>query len=244
MDDSLASRLDQLERSNRRLALFCALLLLFIFSHAACSAAPAPEKVVAAERFVLIGPDGGERGAIELDSRGFPALTLKKDRSLALLSMSGPGLLLRGPDGKTGAFLGINTQNMSRLELTSERLVDGVRLSAMPDGTSGVFVLDPTGRERASVQALSTGGASFLLQDGAGRPRAQLGIDPESLPNLLLLDQRGARRMGMIVQEDGIPVLEVEDERGRPRARLTTGFDGAAALSLLGEDGATTFQAP
>lgn len=240
----LLARIERLERENRRSRLVALLSTTLLFAWAACSVARAPEKVVAAERFVLTAPDGTEHGSLELDSKGNPALVLRKDKASAILTLAGPALQVRGADGKTGAFIGIDTRGISRVELSSERIVDGVRLAAKPDGSSGVYVLDPSGRERGSLEATSPGGAALLLRDPQGRPRGQFGIDPQDLPSLLLLDGGGARRTGMIVLEDGTPLLEMEDDRGRPRARLTTQFDGSPTLELLREDGAASFRAP
>lgn len=240
----LLARLDRLERENKRNRLLAVLSFLLLVAWTACSVAPRAENVVTAQRFVLSAPDGTEQGALELDPQGTPMLVLEKGEARAILSLAGPGFLLRGPDGKTGAFLGIDSRNVSRLELTSERLVDGVRVTARPDGSSGLYVLDTNGRERCSLESLSNGSASLQVRDALGRPRGQLGIDPGEQPNLILLDAAAGRRMGMAVLEDGTPLLEMADAKGRPRAQLTAEFDGSPRLSLLREDGGKSFQAP
>jgi hypothetical protein len=181
---------------------------------------------------------------LEVDSSGNPFLLMKNGEASAFLTTRGPSLLLRGTDGKTGAFVGIDSKNSSRLELCSQRLLDGVRLTTHADGSAGVYVLDTTGRERGSLESLSTGGTSLNLRDGDGRVRGQLGLDAGNLPSLILLDPDGGRRMGMIVEAEGNPLLELADSRARPRARLSTQFDGAPKLEFLREDGSLSFEAP
>jgi hypothetical protein len=171
-------------------------------------------------------------------------LTLRNGESSALLTTNGPSLLLRGVDGKTGAFVGIDSKATSRVDLTSHRLMDGLRLAVHEDGSSGVYVLDANGRPRGALEALSSGGASLNFRDPQGRVRGQFGIDPAQLPNAILLDENGARRVGMIVQADGRGLLEVADERGVPRASLATGFDGAPTLQFLRDDGSAMQSLP
>jgi hypothetical protein len=241
---TLHERIARLERDNRRFKLAAGASTALLFVWTACGVAPRAAETLAAERFVLTGPDGVEHGSLELDAQGNPYLVLKKEQTTVVLTTNGPGVLLRGSDGKTGAFMGIDSRNTSKIELSSARILDGVRLSVRPDGSAGVYVLDGTGRERGALESLSVGGSNLSFRDDQGRIRAQIGIDPANLPNLLLLDPRGTRRMGMIVQDDGNPLFEIEDDRGRPRAQLTTAFDGAPRLELLREDGAASFAAP
>lgn len=240
----LEARLLRLERENRRFKLAAGLSTLLLFTWTACSVAPQAKSTVSAERFVLTNPDGSEAGHLGFDEGGNPILHLVKGHATAALSLVGPGLVLRGPDGKTTAYMGVDSRNTSRIELTSERLMDGVRLTAKPDGSSGVYVLDSTGRERGSFEALSIGGANLLFRDGNGKVRTQLGVDPENAPSLILLDERGVRRLGTVIQTDGNAVLELQDLQARPRLQLTTQFDGSPRLEMLREDGAASFTAP
>ncbi len=241
---NVLDRLDRLERENRRYKLAALTTALLLFVWAACAVAPQTRNTVSAERFVLVAPDGSEKATLELDSKGNPMLALRNGQASALLTTQGPSLLLRGPDGKTGAFLGIDSKNTSRMELTSHRLLDGVRLTAHEDGSAGVYVLDVNGRARGGLEAFGSGGAGLSFRDVQGRMRAQVGIDPAEVPNLILLDQGGARRLGMLVQAEGQPLLEVADERGQPRAQLTTQFDGSPRLEFRREDSGVILQIP
>jgi hypothetical protein len=241
---NVLSRLERLERENRRYKLAAAASGLMLFAWTACSIAPQEKTTLAAERLVLLAPDGSEKAALELDSEGNPMLYLRNGEASAILTTNGPSMLLRGPDGRTSAFMGIDSKNTSRLELTSAKLLDGVRLSTHEDGSCGVYVLDENGRKRGAMEALGSGGAGISFLDDQGRMRNQLGLDPAGISNLVFLDSRGNRRMGMLIQEDGAPLLEVADDLGRTRARLTTLFDGSPQLEMLREDGASSFVAP
>jgi hypothetical protein len=237
-------RLERLERENRRYKLSAAALGLACFGWVACGLVPQAKTTLSAERIVLLDSAGGEKAILEVDSKGNPMLVLRNKESTAVLTTDGPSLLLRGPDGKTSAFMSIDSKNTARLELTSHRLLDGVRLTAHADGSSGVYVLDTDGRNRGGLEAFGPGGAALNVRDGVGRVRGSLGLDANHVPNLLLLDAEGARRVGLIVQEDGNALLEVSDDRGRPRAQLSTQFDGSPVLEMKREDGSPSFHAP
>jgi len=244
LTQQVLDRLDRLERANRRYRLALAGAALLCFGWAACSLAPQTKNSLSAERFVLVGADGTERATLELDAKGNPMLQMRNGEASALLTTNGPSLLLRGPDGKTGAFIGIDGQNTSRVDLTSQRLMDGVRLRAHPDGSAGVYVLDVTGRERGSLESFAPGGSALTFRDGQGKLRSHLGLDEGNLPSLILLDEKNARRIGMVVQADGNGLLEMSDGKGQPRAALETLFDGSGRMSFKREDGSVTFQSP
>jgi len=237
-------RLERLERENRRYKLGAAAAGLACFGWVACGLVPQTKTTLSAERIVLLDSAGGEKATLEVDSKGNPMLTLRNEQATAVLTTNGPSLLLRGPDGKTGAFMGIDSKSTARLELTSHRLLDGVRLAAHADGSSGVYVLDVDGRNRGGLEAFGPGGAALNFRDPLGRVRGSMGLDAKLVPNLLLLDEEGARRVGLVVQEDGNALLEVSDERGQPRVQLSTLFDGSPMLEMKRADGAPSFHAP
>lgn len=244
LSQQVLDRLGRLERTNQRYRLALAAVGLLGFGWAACSVGPQAKNVLSAERFVLVDAEGKEKAILELDSKGNPLLQMRNGQSSAFLTTNGPSLLLRGQDGKTGAFMGIDSKNSSRLELCSHRLLDGVRLSAHEDGSSGAYVLDVNGRERGGLESYATGGAALNFRDGQGGMRGHMGLDEAGLPNLILLDGQGGRRVGMVVQEDGNALLEVADDRGQPRLQLTTLFDGSPRLECKRPDGSASFQAP
>jgi hypothetical protein len=240
----LHARLVRLERSQDRYRRVAIAASLACFAWTACGLLPQPADTLAAERFVLVGPDGSEKATLELDSKGNPLLLMRNGDASALLTTNGPSVLLRASDQKTGAYIGVDSKNTSRLELVSHRLLDGVRMSVHEDGSAGVYVLDTTGRERGSLESLATGNTALSFRDPNGQLRQQVGIDSANVPSLVQLDEDSVRRIGMLVQPDGHPLLEVADPKGRPRAQLTTLFDGSPSLDLKREDGAPAFHAP
>lgn len=245
----LVRRLERLERSNRRWrragagTLLAGLALLA----GAWRHAPSPADTLEASRFVLVDGEGGQAGVLGLDDQGRPSLLLRKDGATAFLTLSGPGLLLRGDDGKRQAFLGFDTRGAAKLDLTSARMLDGVRLSVAPDGTAAMSVLGEKGRERLRAgYSPADGTASTVTRDAEGRVRSFLGVEDGDTPSLVLIDEHGARRVGMLVDpdEDGLPFVGLQDAEHRTRVELTTTFDGTPILALRRADGTPAFQAP
>jgi hypothetical protein len=230
----LLSRLDRLERANRRWRHVGIGLALALLALVATGFVHPRADVLEASRLVLKGADGEELVDLGTDAEGRPQLLMRHESSYAILTLAGPGLLLRGPDGRRSAFFGIDTRGATKLELTSDRVFDGVRLAVQPDGSAGAYLLNERGRERFALEALSDGSAFLNVRDEGGRPRALFGLDPNGTGTLLLLDSRGARRLGMVVPSDGEPILGLEDAQGRSRAQLTTRVDGAPLLRLTG----------
>ena len=245
----LAARLTRIERENRRWKLGAAFAALVVAVLGACGLsgpAAAPEKEVVAERFVLRGADGIDYATLALDGQGFPALLLQKDKASVFLTVAGPALSLRGADGKRGAFVGVESSGAVKLELKSERFIDGIRMAVQEDGSAGIYVLNTKGRERATIESLSGGSSQLSVRDDDGKVRATMGLAATGHANVLLLDEIGRRRIGMLVQPgpEGTPLFTIEDAMGRPRTELTERFDGTPFLKLNREDGSPAFEAP
>ena len=248
---SLLRRLERLEQQNRRLRLgllTAGPVLLLAAVTAPLTRATAgpggPVEEVEAERFVLRGADGEEACVIGFDPKGFPQILMRKEKSHALVTLNGPGLLLRGKDGRRGAFMGIDPRGITSLSLTSERVLDGVKLTVKRDGSSGLYLLDQSGQDRMGFEASEAAGANIVLRGRKGGIRSSFGVDPNQVPSLLLYDEAGRRRAGMLVDDTGKPLIAIEDERGNPRLEITSHFDGSGLMRLRREDGRVIFEAP
>ncbi len=248
MHDSVTvlTRLERLEREGRRWrALAVGLGLLLVGTLAAGFATPAAD-VVRAQKFVLEAPDGTEHGTLALDPNKSPYLLLRRDKASAILTLSGPGLALRGEDGKRGAFLGVDSTGAAKLDLFSPKVLDGVRLAVQDNGTAGVYVLSETGSEAGSMESFPGRGALFTARDKKRLPRVIFGLDEQYIPTLMMLDNKGRRRIGMLVNptEEGEALFAIEDGQGLSRGELAQSFDGSVKLRLLREDGKPSYEAP
>ncbi len=244
--DDILRRLERLERDNRRwkrgaLALAAGLLGALVVGFAGPRDV---EDVVEAKRFVLRGDDGKEYATLALDQQGNPNLLLRREKASAILTLSGPALHMRGDDGKSSAWIGFDPRGAARMELASEKLRDGIRAVVQPDGSSGVYAVDAEGRERATLEHLSTGTSQLTIRDAKGGIRAHVGLDGKDTSSALLLDSLGRRRIGMLVDPAGTPTLATEDGQGRLRTKLTMDSDGLPLFQLLRADGLPMFQEP
>ena len=261
IEQELQSRLERLERSARRwrmgtlgsgLALLGALLPAAMTPEAVTTAprtsgpsAGSPPGVVEelrAQRVVLVDDEGTEVGALELDSKGFPQLMLRRAQRVGLLTLSEPGFLIR--DGRRGAYLGLNSSGASVLELTGDNLIQGARVTVQKDGSTGYYVLDEQGRRRTGVEWLSSGHAQFSAYDATGTLRVQEGVDPKGNANNALFDGEGVPRLGLVVPTEGVPIFAAQDSLGRLRAQLIQALDGSTSMEFHNELGDVFWRKP
>ncbi|MEX1024457.1 MAG: hypothetical protein WD226_05205 [Planctomycetota bacterium] len=244
------ARLDRLEREGRRwrrtaMALGAAL----IGTLALGLATPAPalvEDEVRAARFVLVGEDGESIATLEPGAEGHAQLLMRRGKHQAYLSSYGPSLLLRGGEGRRGAFLGVEPDGTVKLDVKSEALVDGVRIAVKPDGSSGVYALDKSGFERAHMEALADGSSSLGVRSQQGQPRGLMGLDANGVAHMLLMDGRLQRRVGMVQPSDPIEPTQivVQDAEGRVRSEISTNLDGSPSIKLFSSIGDISYEAP
>ena len=244
---ALSQRLDRLERAQRRWR--GAALTLALGLGAALSAGfRGPEDgIVRAERFVVVDAEGQERGAFGLTEKGDAHCYLLQGDSTMIVSLrGGANLLLRGEDGRRGAFLGVDTAGASRLELVGEKLVDGLRLVTKPDGGTGLFLADGTGMPRASLDFHPEGGVSMTTRDETSRVRTFVGLDARGVPSMVLRDGGDRARIGMLLSDDGreTPLLAIEDERQTTRLEMSTHFDGSPFVKMYRQDGEPSYELP
>jgi hypothetical protein len=254
----LVQRIERLERENRRLKLSGGACVLALVGAVACGTSSSPSEseappstkagqgTLVAQEIVLRAADGGDVARLGVDDMGYPFLTMNKGERRAILTLNGPGLLMRGDGGHRSAFMGFDSSQATRLELTSNGTLDGLRLAVQADGSAGVYARDRQGRERASLEYLSTGLAQLTARDANGRVQGVLGYEERGVSHMLLLDGAGRRRAGLVVdhQADGAPFLELDDAEARARAKLSLGSDGTPDLVLTRFDGQPAFRAP
>jgi hypothetical protein len=239
----LNRRLQRLERENLRLKRTGIMTLVAAASLLVVGFAGPEDRTVEAERFVLRGADGTEAATLAIDKTGSPYLLMRKQRASAMLTLSGPGLQLRGDDGRTSAFLGMQTDGSSMLSLSGKELVDGARVRVSDDGSVGFYALNG-GQERAALEASTDGSANVSVRGKGGDIRGMIGIGANEAPGFVLFDEYLRQRAGMVVEPGGGPVLEMLDETSAPRARMKMKFDGSTSLEFLRADGGSSWRAP
>jgi hypothetical protein len=193
---------------------------------------------------------GRTRMGLALKADGQPSVTLfdKEGKSGAVVDVPADGARLGlFSDGVARVGIGHGTGG-SQITLAAQDGSDRVTLRNLADGQTGLFVHDPSGRERLAMGVNPQGPAGMSLFDRHGTHRAALSINSDEAPQLLLFDAAGGRRAVLALTEDGVPGLRYE-EKGRTRALFGAQGDkvrstGPAALVLYDKDGTILFQAP
>lgn len=199
--ESVASRLDGLERQNVRLrwvagGLFVAATILMVEATVGISRSP---RVVEAERLVIrdkagrvrakFGIDGRDPTLQMFDLRGreqvslgvtgtdASALTLS-DRGQAQVRIEamddgGSALCLLNSDRRTLSHLWMTPAGAAGLSMTSGGRLRGMTMGVLPDGQSALLANDPTGRETGRVGSASLNFDDFGLIWPPRNPHAE-----------------------------------------------------------------------
>jgi len=165
-------------------------------------AAARHSKVLGAEKFELISPDGNKRGVLEVTPEGTGAIALY-DAS-----------------GKSRAELTVKSARWRRRGILRQRWQPTDRLGDGLSGRSGIALYNAKGHELAGLTVADNGETSLTLYDLSGRARAGLGVAANGQPALALFDQNGKNRAELHLKADGSPGLALADDSGKTVAGL------------------------
>ncbi|MFQ5989797.1 MAG: hypothetical protein ACE5K9_07775 [Candidatus Methylomirabilales bacterium] len=192
--ESLARRLDQMERQNRCLMRLGAMTLIGMAALALMGQATPVVKEVEAERFVLRDASGMRRGVLGVGSDGVATLALVGAEAKAQL------VLLVGPRGRPALWFHDKTG------------IRRIALGTLADGSPRLSLFDNAGKRRIIVDTLADGRGGLYLLDRNGQLRATLGSVTDGAAALKLNDTQGRIRAGLLVERDGSPGLTLFDK--------------------------------
>jgi hypothetical protein len=158
-------------------------------------------KTVEAEKFVLLGRNGDERGVIRVSDKGTAAFYLNDEggKERAELKVAADGRASMGFYDANGA----------------KRIVVGQ--GPTPDSQAGLGIFSKDGDQLASFSSLANGEINLTLYDHkSGLARAGLGLSADGVPALVLFDQNGKDRAELHLSASGKPGLALADENGKP----------------------------
>jgi hypothetical protein len=169
---TLEQRLQNLERSNRRMRFGLILSLLITGGFVTMGARSTPPKVIEAEKFILRDSSGNERGQLFANDKswGLVLFTENGQKALGLVASSGiNGLLISDQDGA------------DRQMFTSDR----------NQTTWGIF---RPGSKLAQLEITDNpAGEELVFRDRSDMPRIEFGVS-EKGPGLALSDKHGTTR--------------------------------------------------
>jgi hypothetical protein len=157
-------------------------------------------RTVEAERFVLLGPNGDQRGVMRVSDKGTAALYFVD------------------ADGKERAEFRVAADGRSAVGFYDNagrrRVIVGEGVGAADQSGIGVFSTD--GAQIASLTSLPDGQVSLTLYDSkTGMARAGLGLGSDGAPALVLFDQGGKDRAELHLNKNGNPGLAFADASGK-----------------------------
>lgn len=217
--NSLAQRLDRVERENRRMNRACAAILGGIAALVLMGQASQRGRTVEAEQFILKDANGVTR------------------TELHTLPDGSPTLRMLDKDGSIRIAIGIASDGSAAFGLRSREGKGLTALAMKPDGSAGLGFSDSHGRIRAGLEALATGESSVFLSDLGGKGGAQIKVLPDGWGVLGFRDKEGKPRAVLSLAEDGTVALIFSDKNEKPRVGLSFGPGDSPSLSLHDKDG-------
>lgn len=165
---------------------------------AVASAAAPHSRVIRAEKFELVAPDGTQRGLMQVTPRGMAALSLydAAGKSRAEFKVMA--------DGSSSAVAFYDSMGRRRVVVGESR-----------DGLGGIGLYSAKGIQIGGLSATQDGHSSLTLYDLSGKARAGLGLPASGQPALALFDQNGRDRAQLYLKSDGSPGLALADANGK-----------------------------
>jgi hypothetical protein len=157
-------------------------------------------KTVEAEKFVLLGRNGDQRGVIRVSDKGAAAFYLNDE------------------GGKEKAELRVAADGRASLAFYD---TNGARRVVIGEGSTlgseaGIGIFSTDGNQVAELSSAANGEVSLTLYDRkSGLARAGLGLSADGVPALVLFDQNGKDRAELHLNAAGKPGLALADESGK-----------------------------
>jgi len=243
-NDSLAARLDRLERSNRRWRLAALSTLMCTALLGLLAAARPASPLVQTQRLEILGADGNLIAALGSDERGGRLDLWSADgKNVFRTSVNehGGDLNIWNREERTIAAA-FATSDGGALRLWNQRGERGMSAAADPEG--GHLTLNSA--SGATIRARSAGGEEmFSVHSGAGAV-ASVGIHQSGGGTLRMAEPEGQTLLRMETRPGGRSSLSMYDPSGRRRTLLSTSSDGSSVTlersdgSAAGVLGATT----
>ncbi len=242
--DTLAGRVERLERENRRLKQGGALVVLAALALALMGQAipmprtPPSAGTVEAEAFHLRDKNGEVVGSLQITPEGTPALIflkwadgnlktrLAKTRLALSAGDNGPSLGLYGEQGELRVALAAKQDFAGFISAKGGEYPVRVALGTKADGTASLTIYERLTGKSAAV--LSDGGIVFSENDV---PRIILG-QAHRLAMLELSNDRGRAAATVGVSLDGSPFLHLNHTDGTLGAILAVEANGRVGLNL------------
>jgi hypothetical protein len=231
--DGIVKRLDTLEKENARLTresgrarsarvrlvLAGGAVIAAALTAIGAAAEKAP-KVIEAEGFTMVGPDGKPRIKLLTNRNEQPALVFfgaaGQVRSVLELGRSGaPFLGLCDSKGSYRVGLTVNDDDSAAIVLKDGNGKDGVQLVSQPNGFRGLLLRDA--QQLLAGLLVGAGGLPVLqFWDRDGDTRMTVSTLRDGSPAIIQVHKSKKVSANLIISDNGTPSLEMWDNTGKP----------------------------
>lgn len=179
--------------------------------------APAHDKEVKAEKFVLVTPKGDVRGVMTCDKKGLPLLVFfDGDGKMRYMTAC------TGDGSPTVALLDKNETPAIGLNMTTEQ--------------AGIVLSDSSGRMRGSFLVSKDGNGNFALADKNGKMRYTSALGDDGSPTMVMADEKEKPLVVLSLAPKGTGLV-LSDFKGTTRGALLLTDSGEAHLQFFDEHG-------
>ncbi len=212
--EDLSARLENLERSNRRMRAAGIAVLVLVAAGVSMGQEAGNPEVIRAQRFEVVNVDGSVRGEFGLYGEGQDTVRLS--------------LGLRNEKSKSFVHLYVSqSEESANLAIVGRDSMASVE-AGIWKGSSKVVL--GTGKDNPELTAMAhrDGSVDLVLEQAVGRARAVLGMKKDGAQELSFNEASLTKRVAVGVGADG-PAVSVFSENGLPQAVL-----GVVELPRLG----------
>ena len=238
-EQSLVTRVNRLERENRRMKLAGVLVLLGIAAVIVMGQTKAKRvaKQFEAERFILRDASGKLRGGLSVFPDGTVGLVItgeKRNAGVAIQVLpDGTSTLELTHSNNQRVTLSITPNEITQLTLGVADKTPVLGAAIFKSGKSALLFLDNNSKQRALLQTDPDGTPALSLFDKNQQTRVGLGLSKGGEPSISLSDKNAQGRLGLFVLKGGGPALSLTDKDGRTRMLLDVDEDGKPLLAFL-----------
>jgi hypothetical protein len=174
MTATAEERLSRLEKSNRKLKVGILALTTIVAATIILGAAAPPPKIVTAEKFVLLDPDGHERAEFSANNKSAALQFLNSNGTRGIMIASGGegnGISLSDENGHQRTFLMVESGGEAAFATVREGLPQETFILSDGVGGTSMAIRDLAGKDRVNL-GTTPKGAGLSVADGNATPRA------------------------------------------------------------------------
>jgi hypothetical protein len=154
-------------------------------------------RIVKAERFVVVDPNGEDRISMQVAEHGVADIALadaqgRNRAKIRVTPQGGAAIGFYDADGANRLMVGLTDENSPGIAMYSGKGRQLMAMAAKGDGEMALTLYDPnTGLARAGLGLAPDGSPAFVMFDKKGAAREEMSLGKHDEQNVAVVDQTG-----------------------------------------------------